>query len=154
MRVLSVLVCIGCIAVAACTSQSDSSTTVSAGSIVEAEWLLHADGPPTTSMDARIEGLVRIDIDAQCVTVETDNAEALVVFNDGALLDISDPERPTLFLRAGGVPYEDGSEIRLGGGFWMQETLTTSQDPAYSDIDIPSACAEFPLWMAARFGSG
>jgi hypothetical protein len=101
-------------------------------------------------MDARIDGLVRIDLDSRCVTVETDGGEVLVVFVDGAVLDIADRARPVLTLRAGGPRYEDGAEIELGGGFWLQETLTTAADPAYANLTIPATCSDLPIFIAAR----
>jgi len=138
----------------ACTSQSDeAAATVPAeprGDVTEADWLPRSSGPPVTSLGALFEGALRINISDRCVTVlASDGREVLVVFVDGATLDITDPTSPVL-VRHNGERYEDGSSIALGGGSWGYDpNFATASDPVYQSVEIPESCLTNAVWIAA-----
>lgn len=146
LRVLLLLVVVA----TGCTSQQSDTTSVTAG-VVEAEWLLHSDGPPITSMSAGREGTLRIDLENRCVTLDDGVSESLLVFGDNATLDISNPDEPVLAV--GGARFRDGDHMSVGGGGWSLETMSTTQDPAYQNLDIPASCAEYGLWIVAPFST-
>lgn len=103
----------------------------------DAAWLLHSNGPPVT-MAAQLTGTLRIDLEHRCVTVmrDGDGLEQVVVFADGARLDLSDPAAPVLIL-ADGERFVDGSSIELGGGGRRVPILGGNQQ---YPVVIPEAC--------------
>jgi hypothetical protein len=139
--------------VAACTSQGGDGATVPVVSSgpVDAEWLPHSDGPPGTFLAALLNGTLRIDVGNRCVTVEQtgSDTEFVVVWVDGAVLDITDPEAPVL-IRANGARLMDGTSVTIGGGAWSADPdFANSSDPAYRNVEIPATCQRDAVWMAA-----
>ena len=141
------------VVVAACTGQGNASTTTvpvapSIPEIVEADWLVRTNGTWVTSMAALIEGTLDIDVESRCVTVVTSDGRAsLVVFIDGATLDITDPDEPVL-VRYLGDRYGDGDHVEWPGGDGGR--FLGSDDPAYTDITVPATCAYDAAWMMAK----
>jgi hypothetical protein len=144
-------VCVTLLMVSACTGQGVDMSTVpvepSVPEIIEADWLVHTNGTWVTSAGALIIGTLDIDVESRCVTVATERGNALVVFIDGATLDITDPDEPVL-RRYLGDTYRDGQHVEWGGGYMGH--LLDSDDPAYSDITIPETCAYDGIWMMAK----
>ena len=136
------------------SSESVDSTTVPVEPTVTreyADWLLHSDGPPGTTMAALFTGEIHIDMVGRCVTLRDDsNRETVVVFVDGAILDVTDPDAPLLILH-NGDSYADGDSIELGGGSWgvQPDFAYMTPDSAYHRIEIPPACEHLPVWIAA-----
>lgn len=139
---------------AACSTAADDSATtvpVEPRGPVEAEWLLHSDGPPGTFLAALLEGTLHIDVANRCVTVTASGSgtEFVVVWVDGAVLDITDPGTPVL-IRANGTRLTTGASVAIGGGAWSADPdFAGSSDPAYRNVQIPSTCLRDAVWMAA-----
>lgn len=137
----------------ACSSQAEDVTTIPIGptppEIVEAEWLVHTDGPPITYLAAQLRGRLDIDIASRCVTVDMEEAgiRLAVVFIDGAYLDVTDPNAPVL-MRHTGERYEDGAMVKWSGGSGGP-TFAESSDPAYRGVVIPDLCNYDAVWVLA-----
>lgn len=111
----------------------------------------HSDGPPSTYLDGLLEGVLHIDVPNRCVTVEQDNSgtDYVVVFVDGAALDLTDPVSPAL-IRQNGERIVTGASVALGGGSWgMNPDFAESADPAYRNVEIPVTCRADSVWIAA-----
>jgi hypothetical protein len=150
MKVTILVLLVVMVLATGCTSEPSDTTTETADTI-EADWLLQSNGPPITAMSSALESTLRIDLDNQCVTVSDGDTEKLLVFGENARLDITDPQRPVLAI--GGARFTDGDQIFVGGGGWSLETMSTTQDPAYQDLNIPAACAEYGLFIVAPYST-
>lgn len=140
--------------IAACTSESADYTTTTPveptlPATVEADWLVHTEGPPGTWLDALLVGELHIDVDTRCVTVTSSGHRLVIVFIDGAVLDITDPAEPVL-IRHTGARYEDGDTVEWGGGSWGESPdFADNAGPAYRNVSIPESCVYDGVWVIA-----
>lgn len=139
----------------ACSPQVEDVATIpvepTAPAILEAEWLSHTNGPPITSLAARLRGRLNVNIATRCVTVEVTETGTrfAVVFIDGAFLDVTDPSDPVL-VRHTGERYEDGAMVEWSGGSWGESLIfAESSDPAYRDVVVPDSCDYDAVWPLA-----
>ena len=115
------LVAIAGILVASCSSQSgestgttlpsDSTTTTSASA--DPGFPLAYPGPPLT-IDILTEGILHIDSESNCVTLESPTDVLVAAVPEGAAIDMSDAANPALVLE-GCRPMYDGELIQFRG---------------------------------------